>query len=661
MRRIYIGKGIRFLLHERVFEITEDMNDKIRAEDKTHGGERIFLFDDLLRFLENGELRFERLGKNTEEKKKGFRQSKYADTSVLPENIRDELEFRMEAIRPLIGYNGKLEPALLERKDSLDAENRRSTSTASLRRWLNAWKDSGGDKNALVPNYRERGFHENRLQSEVDLLITQNIQNLYKNREKITVVTVRDEVIRKIDILNRDRYRKPEERLIFPSESTIRRRILECDPRELSEARDGKKRSFDKFVPVMLQQKPKYPLERVEMDHTLLDLFVVDDDTRQVWGRPNLTTVLDCATGHPLGFYVGFEPPGYTSVMLALKHAIGTKSYIREMYKTEHDWLAYGIPDVLIVDRGKEFLSKDLEDACDQLNIELVHCPPRKPWYKGQAERYFRTINQSLLHQQKGTSFSNVIQRGDYNSEKNAVISFSALMEMIHVWICDIYSQEYSKGVKGVPARLWEEGIKMIGRPALPSSKLDWEIALMKIETGSIQRTGIRHNNLHYQSNEFGELQRKLQVKPINQRLVTFKFDPTDISKIYVYDEFDDAYIIADVVEQEYAVGMNLYTHKAVTKLARKEMASVDRVSLANAKKRMAVLVKAEGKNTKIARRKNIARMKGIGSDQTVKSHNKPKVEKQIARIKQNRTTALNHVKQNYEDDWSVFREKRRF
>ena len=69
------------------------------------------------------------------------------------------------------------------------------------------------------------------------------------------------------------------------------------------------------------------------------------------------------------------------------------------------------------------------------------------PWYKGTVERYFRTINQQLIHQTQGTTFSNVIDKGDYNPQKNAVISFSRLLEMMHIWILDYYTQKFNTGI----------------------------------------------------------------------------------------------------------------------------------------------------------------------------------------------------------------------
>jgi len=59
-------------------------------------------------------------------------------------------------------------------------------------------------------------------------------------------------------------------------------------------------------------------LERVELDHTVLDLIVVDEEDRLPIGRPTVTLALDVYSGLPAGLYVGFEPAGYGAAMRCL-------------------------------------------------------------------------------------------------------------------------------------------------------------------------------------------------------------------------------------------------------------------------------------------------------------------------------------------------------
>jgi putative transposase len=96
-------------------------------------------------------------------------------------------------------------------------------------------------------------------------------------------------------------------------------------------------------------------LERVEIDHTLTDVVIVDDEDNLPLGRLTYTSCLDTATRYPLGHYIGFEPPSYLTVMECLYHAILPKGDVRQQYGTRHEWLACGVPYTLVVDNGKEF------------------------------------------------------------------------------------------------------------------------------------------------------------------------------------------------------------------------------------------------------------------------------------------------------------------
>ncbi|WP_458249986.1 hypothetical protein [Citrobacter freundii] len=56
------------------------------------------------------------------------------------------------------------------------------------------------------------------------------------------------------------------------------------------------------------------PLEQVQIDHTVIDLIVVDDRDRQPIGRPYLTLAIDVFTRCVLGMVVTLEAPSAVSV-----------------------------------------------------------------------------------------------------------------------------------------------------------------------------------------------------------------------------------------------------------------------------------------------------------------------------------------------------------
>jgi hypothetical protein len=110
-------------------------------------------------------------------------------------------------------------------------------------------------------------------------------------------------------------------------------------------------------------------------------------------------------------------------VLDCLLYAIPEKTQVQKHFGLKYGYIGYGVPETLVVDQGKEMLGRDLEEACLQLGIKLVHNPGRSPWMKGSIERWFGALNTDMVHALPGTTFSHVLERGDYRSEHVACVS----------------------------------------------------------------------------------------------------------------------------------------------------------------------------------------------------------------------------------------------
>ena len=102
-----------------------------------------------------------------------------------------------------------------------------------------------------------------------------------------------------------------------PSYKTVRARVQGIDLRRRTRLRDGPKAAADKFRPVRGALKASEPLALVQIDHTLVDVILVDDLERKPIGRPWLTLVLDVASRAVLGFFLSLNAPASLSVALA--------------------------------------------------------------------------------------------------------------------------------------------------------------------------------------------------------------------------------------------------------------------------------------------------------------------------------------------------------
>jgi putative transposase len=590
--------------------------------------------DTLKQALFEGELQFETISRQD----KGARQEARGPGDAItgsnslplgdyPPQLADIARYRLEVIQPLVSLPASertlaaVQARVREINSQNDSESRvsvsqetgdkaggsmaTSISVASVYRWMKHYTDAGNDIRALVPNTEARGGKmESRLQVQVDNTIEAVIREKYMARERVTAEAVLYEVAVRIEEANRSRV--AHDKFHLPSRRTVARRI---DAFTLTQglafyaAKHGKAAAKRAYAQYGMSTKPTMPLERVEIDHTRSDLIVVDDFDNLPLGRLTFTSVFDVYSAYPLGLYLGFELPSYYTVMEALYHAICPKRGIREKYGTEHTWLAYGVPHVLVVDNGKEFVGRDLQDACQSLGIVLQQTPVRTPTFKGTIERQFGSLNTMLFHTLPGTTFSNISKRGDYNSVKQACISLSDMEKIIHIFIVDLYAERYHRGLHGIPARKWEEAIRYGFIPRVPASLQELQVLLGRVEYRTIHHYGIDLDLIRYNCAELGRL-RALR----DGEAVKLKYHPGDLSRIWVYDAFDRRYIEVPALDQEYTDNLSLWKHRVIKRVAKKEEDQADLAALGRAKRRIQKVVDEARGRTAAARRGTQAR-----------------------------------------------------
>lgn len=232
-----------------------------------------------------------------------------------------------------------------------------------------------------------------------------------------------------------------------------------------------------------------------------------------------------------------------------------------------------------------EFNNTTMKDAALQCGFILQQCPPRVPEWKGSIERFFGTMTRNFVREMPGTTRSNPqCLAEEENPMKKACISFSSFLELVHKWVIDVYSQDYHSGLKAIPSKIWNEGVR-IHRPTWPNDISELAILLGKVEFRKIRRTGIALNNHTYNSNELNELLHKLTKHQLNFR-VKVKYDPNDISYIYVLDDIiDNKWIKVPSTNLDYAMGLTELEHKEISRQARERYGTVDEIALAEAKR----------------------------------------------------------------------------
>lgn len=486
----------------------------------------------------------------------------------IPERERSIAEYRYEVIKPFIGL-GPSERVQAIRQyvatrrvatHSQEDELQTAVSVPSIYRWLKALKEGDGAIQALIPKLAKRGNKtSSRINPETESIMEQVINDLSTTQLQVGIDTLYQKTLSQIR--DENRYRK--DKLPAVSRSTVARRVKQKDIdgkltlKRNRRALNLRTTQYDTLRPA------EFPLDRVEIDHTILDVIVVDEINREPIGRPTLTLALDVCTKWPLGFYTGFEPPSFDTIQACLIHGILPKEGYRDLYGTQRDWLAFGVPETLVVDNGRDFAGRNLEDACVALGIELERMPVRTPHYKGSVERFFRTLNTGLIHSLPGTTFSNAVERGDYQSEKEAALTLGELDRLIVKFIVDVYAEDLHTGIEAIPARHWERFVND-GFLQRLESRESLIINLGRIDYATLHHYGIDFKTIRYNLPTLGPLRARLEQT--NDRKVKFKYNPRDLGAIFVFDRFEERYIEVPTLNPDYACGLSLWQHSKIRK-----------------------------------------------------------------------------------------------
>lgn len=317
-----------------------------------------------------------------------------------------------------------------------------------------------------------------------------------------------------------------------------------------------------------------YPLQVVEIDHTQFDADILDDTRTYEIGRPWITLGIDVFSRELWCCHVGFEEPSINVVRQALMHGIFPKNS-REVYHTNSEWDAFGVPRVIYVDNGPDFKSNEVARMVREvLRAELMHRPVKIPHYGAIIERLVGTVNSEFIHRLPGNRGSNPQDLGEYDSAKEASLTLAELRELLHVYFVDVYANSKHEGLppeSPTPRIRFFDGLSKSGFPVLLEEE-DKDIIKMELLDTSerlYQRDGIRLGNVRYRAQGRPDL---IQAGKKKKDYIV-KSDPDDISKIYLKDQNSNSYVELLAYEPAYEtlVGMNRYVYDKILKMRKQE------------------------------------------------------------------------------------------
>lgn len=437
---------------------------------------------------------------------------------------------RYKMIEPLVTQHRSQRPTVAE------IAKKHGIHKRTVQRW---YRDYTSTKSiiSLIPLTRGWRKGKRRLSKEIEELVNSVIKSFYLTPQKPTAEAT-------VNAVYREAYRRGIPESKWPSSNAIRKTINDLDMAETLRARGQIKRARAMTTP-----KPgsfpttSYPLEVVQIDHTPMDIIVVDDVNRQPIGRPFITVAIDIYSRMLTGYYISLDAPSMTSVGMCLVRSILPKQDLLAEYNIyDMDWDVYGLPKKIHVDNGADFRSLSLQRSCAAHGIQIEYRPLARPEYGGHVERFIGHI-MKRVHELGGTTFSNIQEKAEYNSEKNACMTMRELEHWFLTYVVKVYHQSIHNTTKETPAQRWKVGIygdathAGIGTPPMPVDSLTLTLDFLPMFDRIIQVTGVTIDGIRYYDPILNAHINRADAKTGTKKKHIFRRDPRDISVIWFYDE----------------------------------------------------------------------------------------------------------------------------
>lgn len=510
----------------------------------------------------------------------------------------DEVEWqeattRFEKIKSLL--NKATRNTLAEVKVIADALGKHP---ATIYRWISTYDKTQRVSCLLRKERADTG--RKRLSAEQEEVIQEAINSKFLTEEKPGPEAVTELV----------RLLCSQRGLKNPHANTVRSRLNQIPERMKMEKRRGRKVAAEHFEPIRGSfPGADYPLAVVQIDHTPVDAIVVDEHDREPIDRPYLTIVIDIFSRMIIGFAIYLEKPNAFTTGLAISHAVLPKDeWLKEM-NVKVDWPCWGKMRKIHLDNAKEFRGTVMERACKEHDITVEHRPKGRPQYGGHVERGFRTFMRRA-HSLKGTTFSNIAEKAEYDAEGRAILTRKELERWFTLYVAKYYPHKFHRGIKNTPMGRYQEGIHGtetqlgIGLPPLIADPHAFMLDFLPFEFRTVQEYGIVLDWIFYYDDALRQwIHAKDPEQPKEARKFLIRFNPRDMREIYFQDPDSKTYITIPYRDRAHPPVSRWEVMAAERKLREKGYRNVNEALLFEAMLEMREIEEDAERKTKKARR----------------------------------------------------------
>jgi putative transposase len=471
---------------------------------------------------------------------------------------------RYELIRPLLEMHNR------QASDVERVARSAKKSITTLYRWIVRFEEQGLVSSLMRSGRSDKG--NLRIEREAEEVIQLKIDEYFLKEERPSVVALYDEIKRECSALD----------IEPPHKNTVYARVKKIDKERLLKSRYSPKLAKTKTKPTPgTFPGADYPNAVVQIDHTKVDVIVVDREHRLPIGRPYLTLALEVCTKMVSGFCMTLDPPSSSTAGLSIAHAVSRKEHWLAKRDIDAEWPIYGKMQKIHLDNAKEFRGSTLKRACQEHRIGREWRPVGTPNYGPHVERAFRTFMQEI-HTLPGTTFSNTVKKIEYDSEGKACMTLEELNLWFTVFLVYCYHHKPHKGICNIPPiKLYNQFVHGtleqpgIGLPAPIDDEEKFRLDFTPFVMRRIQLVGVVIDKINYYS---PVLRKWIDAKEPGDKTKAKKFifvrDPRDISVIYFLDPDTKTYAPV-TYSNNTRPAISLWELRAVTKKIKEDPLNV--------------------------------------------------------------------------------------
>lgn len=441
---------------------------------------------------------------------------------------------RFKIIKPAIVGN-------LSRQEVEELAKKHGVHFTTIYRMIKKYRETMSPA-SLLPKISARGGKgQIRINTAVNDLIKNHFQEILDAKlvdiAKLPVKSLQLELKKKCKTLGL----KP------PSWSTVNERLTDFIHENKLEAKKKRKGGRHRTMSGGTFPDANWPLDVVQIDHTPLDMIIVDED-REPIGRPYLSIAIDVFSRMVVGFSLSFDSPSIFSVGRLIAHCILPKTSFLEQVAVKAEWDVSGFMGTIHLDNASEFRADSFIPFQEEYLVDFRWRPVATPEYGGHIERLAKTLN-DMIHEEPGSTMGNIIEKAGYDSAGHACYTIDEIEKWLTILITKVYHVKPHSGLKTPQGeeispvqKYWtgiigdeKANIPGIGLPDQVEDEERLKLFLLPSSSRTVRTDGIELDRIFY----FHDILRNMVGKKGDDgkaKKYLIKRDPRRISPIFIFD-----------------------------------------------------------------------------------------------------------------------------